>query len=122
MDTVGYLYCLTNPSMPGLVKIGMTLDNPESRAAELSGPTAVPAPFEVAISKRIVNPMAKEAAVHDLLSELGFRYNNRREFFTCSLNIVGLLFEVIDGDDVSIGDAETIPVARHQNVSVVKLG
>ena len=108
----GYIYCMTNTAMPGLVKVGMTLDDPEERAAELSCVTGVPARFEVAISKRVSNPAKKEEAIHDLLSTLGFRYNERREFFTCSLTIVGLLFAVVDGKEVVIGDADTIAV-RH---------
>ena len=122
MDKIGYLYCLTNPAMPGLVKIGMTLGDPESRASELSGATGVPSPFLVTISKRIMNPIIKETAIHNLLSALGFRINDRREFFSCSLNIVGLLFDFLDGDSVKISDAETIPVFKHQNISVEKLG
>ena len=117
----GYVYCLTNASMPGIVKIGMTMDDPEERASELSSVTGVPTPFQVAISKRVAHPRVKEQALHDLLSSLGFRVNNKREFFSCSLNIVGLLFDVIDGVDVVIHDPDTIPVVRRQNVSVEKL-
>ena len=122
METEGYIYCLTNACMPGIVKIGMTLDDPESRAAELSSVTGVPTPFCVATSKRIRNPREKEKALHELLSSLGFRVNDKREFFNCSLHIVGLLFAVVDGTDYRIADADAIPVARKQNVSVEKLG
>ena len=105
--------------MPGIVKIGMTLhDTPEERARELSHVTGVPSPFCVAISKRIVDPRAKETAVHELLTTLGFRVNEKREFFRCSLNTVGLLFAVIDGWDVIIGDAETFPVMKKSTVVV----
>ena len=121
MSSEGYIYCLTNACMPDLVKIGMTMDDPEIRAAELSSVTGVPSPFQVAISKRIVNPREKERALHELLSSLGFRVNNKREFFNCSLNIVGLLFAVIDGADVRITDSEAIPYVRRQNVQVEKL-
>jgi hypothetical protein len=107
--------------MPGLLKIGMTTDDPEERAHELSSVTGVPAPFRVAISKRIVRPHEKERAIHELLASLGFRVNDKREFFNCSLAVVGLLFAVIDGTEMNIGDAETIPVARRQNVQVEKL-
>lgn len=42
----GIVYVLTNPAMPGLVKIGMTTrDNLDARMRELYG-TGVPVPFE----------------------------------------------------------------------------
>ena len=119
---IGFLYCLTNASMPDIVKIGMTLhDTPEERARELSHVTGVPTPFCVAISKRIVHPRAKETAVHELLTTLGFRVNDKREFFRCSLNTIGLLFAVVDGWDVTIGDAEALPVMKKPAFIVEKL-
>lgn len=108
----GFIYCLTNPSMPGLVKIGMTLEEPEDRAAELSAVTGVPTPFDVVLSKRVLNPVKKEADLHNLLSALGFRVNERREFFTCSLTVAGLLFALIDGTELVVGDGEAVAV-RH---------
>lgn len=46
----GYVYVLTNPAMPGLVKIGFTDRSPTERARELSATTGVPSPFAVASS------------------------------------------------------------------------
>jgi len=105
-----------------MVKIGMTLDDPESRAHELSSVTGVPTPFCVMISKRIVRPYEKEQAIHDLLSALGFRVNEKREFFNCPLNIVGLLFTVVDGTEETFQDTASLPVVKKQNVKVEKLG
>ncbi len=107
--------------MPGLVKIGMTMEDPELRAAELSSVTGIPTAFVVAIRLRVVNPRKKEKAVHELLTQLGYRVNGKREFFNCQLSIVGLLFDIMDGTEMDIRDSEAIPVARKQNVSVVKL-
>ena len=41
----GYVYVLINPSMEGLVKIGMTTSTPEERVTELSSATGVPSKF-----------------------------------------------------------------------------
>lgn len=121
-DVEGYIYCLTNESMPGLVKIGMTTEDPESRTRELSSATGVPTPFRLEISKRILNPREKERAVHDLLSSLGFRVNEKREFFDCSMVIVKQLFAVIDGQDMVVNTIQAMPAVRKHAVTVVKLG
>jgi len=119
---VGYVYCMVNDAMPGLVKIGMTCEDPEHRARELSSATGVPFPFRVIVSKKVVNPRAKESAIHELLSALGFRVNEKREFFNCALGIVDLLFALIDGWDVQTGAmAQTSAVVRKYAVQVVKI-
>jgi hypothetical protein len=43
----GYIYVLSNPSMPGIVKVGRTFREPRARAAELSASTGVPTPFKI---------------------------------------------------------------------------
>lgn len=118
----GYVYCMSNESMPGLLKIGMTTDEPEARAKELSSATGVPFPFRVEHCKKVANPRAKERAIHELLSALGYRVNERREFFNCALGIVDLLFVLIDGVEVTLSAAATAPaVVRKYAVNVVKL-
>ena len=118
----GHVYCLVNDGMPGLVKIGMTHEDPEDRAKELSGATGVPYPFRVIVSKRVANPREKERAIHELLSALGFRVNEKREFFSCALGVVDLLFALIDGTDVRSGSlAQTSAVVRKYAVNVVKV-
>ncbi len=118
---MGYVYCMSNESMPGLLKIGMTTDSPETRAAALSGATGVPTPFKVEISKRVAQPYEKEQAIHELLGALGFRVNEKREFFNCSMKIVDYLFALIDGTDVSVSNTQASAVVRKYAVNVVKL-
>jgi hypothetical protein len=121
MDEQGYVYAMTNDAMPGLVKIGMTCDDPENRAKELSSATGVPFPFRVVVCKKVHFPKAKEAAIHELLSALGFRVNEKREFFNCALGIVDLLFALIDGTDVRVDSmAQSSAVVRKYTVNVVK--
>ena len=118
----GYVYAMTNEAMPGLVKIGMTCDHPEERAKELSSATGVPFPFKVEVCKKVFNPKEKEAAMHDLLSALGFRVNERREFFNCSLAIVDYMFALIDGTEVQVASlAQSSAVVRKYAVNVLKL-
>ena len=120
-STGGYVYCMSNDAMPGIFKIGMTLDDPEFRAKELSSATGVPFPFRVEITKRVHNPREKELAMHELLSVLGYRVNERREFFNCSRIIVEHLFALIDGTDVCVSNVQTTAIVRNFAVNVVKL-
>jgi hypothetical protein len=74
----GYVYILTNPSMPGLVKIGRTQRNSHDRARELYT-TGVPTRFEVAFEISSDDHESLENQMHARLSE--FRPNEDREFF-----------------------------------------
>ena len=107
--------------MPGLFKIGMTLEDPESRAKELSSATGVPFPFRVEITKKVANPREKELAMHELLGVLGFRVNDKREFFNCSRVVIEHLFALIDGTDVVVSNVQTSAIVRNFAVNVVKL-
>ena len=76
--TVGFVYVLTNESMPGTVKIGLTSGLPEDRAKKLYT-TGVPQPFEVAYRTATSRPEAVERRAHELLHK--YRTNAGREFF-----------------------------------------
>jgi len=93
---------MSNPSMPGLLKVGMTDRTPEIRAGELFS-TGVPTPFKIEFSKKVLNPVQKETTLHNLL--LKERINPRREFFCVSLEKVKELFNHKDGD-VWVGEVK----------------
>lgn len=76
----GYVYILTNPSMPGIVKIGRTTRSVHGRAGELFQ-TGVPTPFEVAHYVQSPDCVALERAAHERLALL--RVGTDREFFRC---------------------------------------
>lgn len=79
----GSVYVLTNPAMPGLVKVGCTGRTPEIRAAELTASTGVPAPFVVAWAAEVTDHARVESLVHAGLQR--YRSNNAREFFRCDV-------------------------------------
>lgn len=87
-SNAGYIYVLTNPSMPGLVKVGRTGRNPDQRSAELSAPTGVPTPFVIEQVFKVKDQYSAERAAHRVLDkwrvcreEPGKR---RKEFFRIS--------------------------------------
>ena len=81
----GWVYVLTNPSMPGLVKVGKTERDPDDRMAELSSATGVPTPFELAYKAFFPSCSAAEDAVHAALGGRGYRVSTSREFFKIAL-------------------------------------
>ena len=96
--TDGYIYCFSNTSMPGILKIGMTERDPNERTKELFT-TGIPAPFNIEFAKKVSNPKKKETLLHQILELYAERINPKREFFKVSIEEVKLLFELIEGDN-----------------------
>jgi len=92
----GWIYCLSNPSIPNLYKIGMTKKTPEGRAKELYK-TGIPEPFVIEFAKNVNEPMQKEKSIHKLLKNE--RHNQSREFFSSELSKIKNIFSLCDGID-----------------------
>jgi hypothetical protein len=86
----GYVYVLSNKSMPGLVKIGRTTVSPSQRMQELHS-TGVPTPFELEFAVEVADCQACESAAHRVLD--AHRVSHKREFFkvTVRSTIVAIL-------------------------------
>jgi hypothetical protein len=91
----GYVYCMSNPAMPGLLKIGYTERTLDERLQEANLSTWVPHPFLLEFAKFVKQPNAKEQIVHRILA--AERVNARREFFRTTVEPVRLLFDLMDG-------------------------
>ena len=93
----GYVYILSNPVMPGIVKIGFTTqDDINVRLSSLFS-TGVPVPFDVEYACRIPNYKTVERALHRAFQPQ--RVHDGREFFYIepfqAISILEL-FETID--------------------------
>ena len=99
------VYVLTNPAMPGIVKIGMT-DRPDvqRRMGDLYT-TGVPLPFDCVIAREIKDGEAAEIerALHTAFGPN--RINPSREFFQVEPEQIEVLLRVMPGRDVTPGDA-----------------
>ncbi len=76
---VGFIYILSNPRMPDLVKVGITEKHPALRAAELSDHTGVPEPFRLEYWVEVIDMEVAErefAACNNWM-----RVNDSREFY-----------------------------------------
>ena len=99
------VYVLTNPAMPGIVKIGMT-DRLEvqPRMRDLYT-TGVPLPFDCVIAREIEDKEAAEIerALHTAFDP--YRINPYREFFQVEPEQVEVLLRVMPGRDVTPREA-----------------
>lgn len=81
----GYVYILSNPAMPGLVKIGKTTRSVEQRMEELYQ-TGVPCRFGLNRSELFPDCHSAERDMHELFNES--RVNPSREFFSADLDVL----------------------------------
>ncbi|AFZ45299.1 hypothetical protein PCC7418_3180 [Halothece sp. PCC 7418] len=104
----GYVYILTNVSLPGLIKVGRTIRDSRSRARELFT-TGVPTPFQVAFEIFSDEHEELEADFHKELHD--FRISDNREFFNYPLNQAIILLQKLNNSQLSkefIAQAEDI--------------
>lgn len=95
----GIVYVLTNPAMPGIVKIGKTTrGSVDARLNELYS-TGVPVPFECAFAGRVADESKIEKAFH--LAFGPYRLNPKREFFQIEPEQAIALLELMISEDVT---------------------
>lgn len=79
MSEFSIVYVLTNPAMPGLVKIGRTShDDANTRISQLYT-TGVPVPFDLEFAARVQDAQEVEKALHTAFEP--YRVSSQREFF-----------------------------------------
>ena len=93
-----WVYILSNPTQPGLLKIGYTKNSPEKRAKQISSATGVALPYKVEWAYQCFNGEIVEREVHHKLKAK--RVNSSKEFFQISLeeaketiNLIGSKFK-----------------------------
>ena len=79
-----YVYILTNPTIPGMVKIGYTKNAPSKRVKQINASTGVAQDFQVAWAFGCYNGIELEQEVHRYCES--FRVNNKREFFRMTVD------------------------------------
>lgn len=111
MEELGILYVLTNPVMPGLVKIGCTTSRVEDRIRDISASTGVPIAFQCHFAAEVSDVMTKERTLHQLFSDK--RINPKREFFEIAPEKVVLAIRMGPFTEVTPGKVD-IPIEEEQ--------
>ena len=91
------VYVLTNPSIPDIVKIGMTTDL-TTRMRSLYN-SSVPVPFECYFACTVKNMSFVEKQLHDGFDD--FRVNPKREFFRIDPERVVSILKMVMIEDVT---------------------
>lgn len=112
----GSVYCLSNPSMPGLLKFGRTGDTCSERAISLFT-TGVPDPFKIEKYTEIDDIVTLEKNIHTILAN--YRNRTDREFFRINLDDAFALItkelpdlDWIDGEDYDYKSKSKITAFR----------
>jgi hypothetical protein len=94
------VYVLTNPAMPGLVKIGKTTQTEvEERMKQLYG-TGVPVPFDCAFACQVKDAGEVEKALHFAFGN--HRINPNREFFKIEAERVISVLRLLKVEDITL--------------------
>jgi hypothetical protein len=98
------VYVLTNPAMPGLVKIGQTAqEDANLRIAQLYT-TGVPVPFQLEFACRVEDAEAVEEALHGAFAPN--RINPRREFFRIEPEQAIAILRLLHTEDATVEVAQ----------------
>ena len=88
----GWVYILSNPAMPGLLKQAIQIEIPLHELKKLVKQQGVPFDFVVEYQAYVSHPYELEQKTHQLLNN--HRVNNNREFFRCSYEDAVKLLEL----------------------------
>lgn len=115
--STGWVYILSNPSIPDRVKVGWTKGRPEIRARELQS-TGVPAAFKVETALLFSNRADQiERKAHELLSDK--RVSLAREFFECKpLHALEKIFEAAEILEEPVRDTDPILVTEKELLAI----
>jgi len=95
----GIIYLLSNPAMPGIIKIGKTTkEDVKVRMKELYA-SGVPLPFECVYAARVTNIDEVEKALHMAFSP--DRLNPKREFFEIEAGQAIAIIRLIESQNVT---------------------
>ncbi|TGE15535.1 GIY-YIG nuclease family protein [Hymenobacter elongatus] len=98
--SLSVVYVLTNPAMPGLVKIGRTSHNDAKTRIDQLYTTGVPVPFTLEFVCKVPNSEEVEKALHVAFSP--YRVNAKREFFSIDANQAIAILKLLHVQDATL--------------------
>ena len=109
----GWVYVITNKSMPDFLKVGFTLKDPNLRARELNS-TGLPHSYVVEYEVFVEHPRHCEQKAHTLLKE----YREGKEWFNCSLaHAISVIQKVAGTNSIFETPRSSIGEPKHNKTS-----
>lgn len=99
-NTSQIIYVLTNPAMPGLVKIGKTTQSEVDGRMKQLYSTGVPVPFDCAFACQVKDAAEVEKKLHYAFGNS--RINPNREFFKIEADRVISILELLQVTDITV--------------------
>ena len=107
----GWVYIISNKSMPGLLKIGYSMKDPEIRAIELDG-TGIPHKYVVDYEVLVEDPYSIEQAVHKKLK----KYWEAKEWFNCNIEKAIATIKSVIGENIYVENYFNADETKANNV------
>lgn len=104
MSQLSVVYVLTNPAMPGLVKIGRTDQEDASTRIGQLYTTGVPVPFKLEFACKVPNSDEVEKALH--IAFAPNRVNPKREFFRIDADQAIAILKLLHTEDATAAVAQ----------------
>ncbi|MDC0435422.1 GIY-YIG nuclease family protein [bacterium] len=108
----GWVYIISNKAMPGLVKVGFTLKDPELRAAELNC-TGAPHPYVVDYEVLVDEPREIEQKVHKVLSAK----REGKEWFRTTTEEAGAAIKSVVGSNIQLENHKNVDRAKSERIA-----
>ena len=99
MNDYGYIYCISNSTIQGILNIGMTIEDPKQKLEEANRYTFILPVCKLEFAKKVKNPYEKGDILQKLLQTHKIALNT--SFYRVSLDEIKLLFDLADGEMIN---------------------
>ena len=99
MVEYGYLYCISNYTIQGILNIGMTTEDPKQKLEEANRYTFILPVCKLEFAKKVKNPYETGEILQKILQKHKIALNTH--FYRVSLDEIKLLFELPDGEMIN---------------------
>jgi hypothetical protein len=98
--STGYLYCISNKTIPGILRIGITFESSPLEYVKQLNKQKIKyvTPFTLEFAKKIKKPKQHELALYALLEHFTIRIQPNKDVFKLNLEEAKMFFDLIDGE------------------------